>query len=168
MNLDVGIGVGAENEFTPMPRAEICLDRFRPRNKLQVEFIQADAHHLPFRDKVFDKAFAYNLLEHIQNPWSGMAELARVSNITLFRQDHILHFGNYLEDSHLWFTLPGLRFLKYPRTQIGIGLSNYLRRFWDLKINEHYFIFFPLRWLYNHGAMPHNVLWTYTVRRSNL
>lgn len=162
MNLDVGIGIGADHEFTPIPRASVCVDRYRPIEKLKVDFIQADAHQLPFRDKTFDIAFAYNVLEHILDPHKGISEIIRVSNFARFRQDHLLHFGNYLEDSHLWLTLPGLRFIKYPRTKIGIGLSNNIRRLWDVKVAKRYFLFFPLRWLY-YRAIEHNVLWTYEV-----
>ena len=164
MDLDVGIGIGEDNEFTPVIHAEVCLDRYKPKERLPVQFIQADAHNLPFRNKCFETAFAFNVIEHVQDPYRAIREIVRVSETARFRQDHLLHFGNYLEDSHLWLALPGLRFVKYPRTRIGISLCNWLRRLWDLRINGRYFVFFVLRYFYHHGIIAHNILCTYEVK----
>ena len=133
MNLDAGIGIGEDHEWTPVIHAEVCIDLYRPLERLSVSFIQCDIQNLPFRDKSFTVGYAYNVIEHIQNPWKGMNEMIRVSKTVRFRQDNFLHFGNYLEDSHLWLQLPNLKFLKYPRTRIGIILCNHFRKIWDSK-----------------------------------
>lgn len=118
MILDVGIGVGEYHEFTPKLRGDVEVDRFLPVQKI-ANFVQADLEHLPFKDKAFQLAFAYNVLEHIQNPGDGIKELKRVSLSTDCRQDQWFHIGNYASSSHLYFQLPGLRFLRYPETRVG-------------------------------------------------
>ena len=37
-----------------------------------------DIQHLPFRSEVFDKVYARNILEHLDNPIEGLNELKRV------------------------------------------------------------------------------------------
>jgi len=128
-NLDVGIGTGEHGEFTTRPRAEICADLYRPQEKIDAQFVQCDAHNLPFRDKMFTIAHAHNILEHISYARGGILELQRVASVVIVVQDHIWHVGNYATPSHLHFQLPGLRFIKYPRTRIGIRVSKLLEAF---------------------------------------
>ena len=116
--LDVGIGVGEWNEFTPHLRGTVEVDRYKPTIRID-NFVQADLEHLPFRSDAFNMAFAYNVLEHIGNPYNGIRELRRVSQVTDCRQDQWFHIGNYGSSSHRYFQLPGLRFLPYPNTKIG-------------------------------------------------
>ena len=40
--------------------------------------VVGDAHHLPFRDAVFDRVFAFNVFEHLREPARAAAEIARV------------------------------------------------------------------------------------------
>jgi SAM-dependent methyltransferase len=40
--------------------------------------VVGDAHHLPFRDAVFDRVFAFNVFEHLRDPKSAAAEILRV------------------------------------------------------------------------------------------
>jgi SAM-dependent methyltransferase len=124
MNLDVGSGGGPYNW---RPRAEICLSWDIPPFKVKEEVIKGDAHNLPFRDKQFNTVFAFNLLEHVQNPWKVLSELTRVGLTVKIRQDTIFNIANFATPEHLWFQLRGLRFLPYPRTRIGILVSKALR-----------------------------------------
>lgn len=40
--------------------------------------VVGDAHHLPFRDGVFDRVFAFNVFEHLRDPKAAAAEIFRV------------------------------------------------------------------------------------------
>ncbi|MEY2564900.1 MAG: hypothetical protein QOH88_3093 [Verrucomicrobiota bacterium] len=40
--------------------------------------VVGDAHHLPFRDNVFDRVFAFNVFEHLTNPKKAAEEILRV------------------------------------------------------------------------------------------
>ena len=40
--------------------------------------VVGDAHHLPFRDAVFDRVFAFNVFEHLRAPKAAATEILRV------------------------------------------------------------------------------------------
>ena len=40
--------------------------------------VVGDAHYLPFRDRSFDRVFAFNVFEHLREPARAAAEIARV------------------------------------------------------------------------------------------
>ncbi len=40
--------------------------------------VVGDAHHLPFRDDVFDRVLAFNVFEHLRDPQAAAAEILRV------------------------------------------------------------------------------------------
>jgi SAM-dependent methyltransferase len=40
--------------------------------------VVGDAHHLPFRDRTFDRVFAFNVFEHLSNPKKAAEEIHRV------------------------------------------------------------------------------------------
>lgn len=40
--------------------------------------VVGDAHHLPFRDDVFDRVFAFNVFEHLADPRAAAREIHRV------------------------------------------------------------------------------------------
>jgi len=43
--------------------------------------LQADADHLPFRDRVFDATFAFTVLQNMPKPSATLAELKRVGKL---------------------------------------------------------------------------------------
>ena len=66
--LDVGCG--------DRPKGDVNLDLFyygKWKN-----FIIAEAHHLPFKDKVFTKVYSKHCLEHLENPLKFFQEAKRV------------------------------------------------------------------------------------------
>jgi len=83
MLIDIGCGVH------PHPRANVGLDLFMGHYSPDIETsinpqdianpIRADAHHLPIRDKAFDKAYSRALLEHIANPTQALREMIRIA-----------------------------------------------------------------------------------------
>lgn len=124
LNLDIGSGGGPYNWH---PRAQICLSYDLPKFKVREDVIHGDAHFLPFRTGCFLVAYGFNVLEHVKNPHLVMREMIRVSQTVLLRQDSVLNIANYATPEHLWFQLPNLRFLQYPRTRMGIFFSKMLR-----------------------------------------
>lgn len=124
MDLDVGSGGGP---YDWHPRAEICLSYDLPVFKVKEQVIRGDAHNLPFHTKQFKTVYAYNLLEHVKNPMKVLRELLRVGYLVKLRQDSIFNIASYATPEHLWFQLPNLKFLPYPRTRIGIFISKMLR-----------------------------------------
>lgn len=124
MNLDVGCGGGV---YGTVPRAEITTSMDYP-DPIPPYFVFCDAHYLPFRDKEFEKVYAFNVLEHVKNPYKVLGELKRVSWRTVhLRQDGLFNLKGYATPEHLHFQLPGLRFIPFPRTRIGIAFSKLLR-----------------------------------------
>ena len=124
MILDVGCGGG---RFLPDPHGEVNCDIDRTR---KVEnFVQCDAHHLPFRAESFSHVWCANVLEHVKDPMKVYRELYRVSNsqITIV-QDKLWSLVGYATSDHLWFQLPKVKFLKYPRTPVGKALSDLLMK----------------------------------------
>ena len=66
--LDVGCG--------DRPTGDVNLDLFyygKWKN-----FVVGEAHHLPFKNKVFDKVYSKHCLEHIENPLKFFEEAIRV------------------------------------------------------------------------------------------
>lgn len=127
--------MGEHNEFTPTLRGDVEVDRFRPMGRV-ANFVQADLEHLPFRAGSFSYCYAYNVLEHITNPYNGIGELRRVSSMTDCRQDAFYHIGSYASSSHRHFQLPSLRFLPYPNTRVGRLVQKWL---W-------FFLTRPVKW----------------------
>jgi SAM-dependent methyltransferase len=74
--LDVGCGSEAYGS-TVTARGNVCIDIGRPIRRPNV-FVLADAHQLPFKDKVFDKTFFYDVIEHVDSPIRCLREIGRV------------------------------------------------------------------------------------------
>ena len=146
MNLDVGSGGGP---YHWRPRAEVCASLDIPHGHREEMIVKSDAQRLPFRDKMFQTVFAFNLLEHVENPWEVLRELRRVGLLVHVRQDTMFNLASYATPEHLWFQLPGLHFLPYPRTRVGIALSLRLRRF-ILGLKVH-----PVRLVLGRFMSPH-------------
>jgi len=72
------LDVGSGTDESDIARGNICIDLCRhPKNKPQ-NFICADAHHLPFKGKIFDKVCMYEVIEHVESPLSCLKEIHRV------------------------------------------------------------------------------------------
>lgn len=49
------------------------------RHGTRIEPIVADVEHLPFADRSVDLVYVHDGLHHLEDPWSGIAEMARVA-----------------------------------------------------------------------------------------
>ncbi len=50
------------------------------KHNLKIDFIVADAEHLPFKDKSFDHCVAFQALHHVTKPQNCLLEMERISN----------------------------------------------------------------------------------------
>jgi SAM-dependent methyltransferase/uncharacterized protein YbaR (Trm112 family) len=62
--------------------ARRCRDR-ATRYNLNLVPIVADVEHLPFRDRSIDLVYVHDGLHHLENPMTGLAEMARVASRAL-------------------------------------------------------------------------------------
>ncbi len=91
--LDVGCGlghysrwlaeiVGAEGRVVGLDNSRLMLEEAQRREEGRspwLEFVQGDAHWLPFEDATFDVSYANLLLEHLEDPRRALAEMLRVT-----------------------------------------------------------------------------------------
>ena len=155
MNLDVGSGAGP---YKWVPRADVCASLDVPRVHGGPEsIVRCDALYLPFRERAFDTVFAFNLLEHVPYPFRVLLELRRVGRSRVhLRQDSIFNLVNYATPEHLWFQLPNLKFLPYPRTRLGIFFSISLKRvLLECQLFSRRWSFLRLQWWASWFMTPH-------------
>jgi len=72
--LDVGCGAG---RYVSKPCGNINLDINKPNRKI-TDFVQADAHHLPFQDNTFEIVYCFEVIEHVESPLKMIREFHRV------------------------------------------------------------------------------------------
>ncbi len=115
--LEVGCGEGrlAHHLVTsgPAPDAfeacDVSIDRVAPGLHPLIRFQQASIYELPFEDRSFDLVVCCEVLEHLEDPAQGLAEVARVSGrhvllstprepiwrvLNLLRGKYLAHLGN--------------------------------------------------------------------------
>jgi SAM-dependent methyltransferase len=78
----VNVGAGA-GSYEPVDRSVIAVESsttmILQRKSKKVPIVQASAHNLPFRDKMFDASLAILTVHHWQNPKKGLREMIRVA-----------------------------------------------------------------------------------------
>jgi ubiquinone/menaquinone biosynthesis C-methylase UbiE len=60
--------------------------------------VNADAHHLPFKDDTFDLVRSNDLLEHLDNPFQALSEICRVAKSKIIIS--VPHFWEHRYDVH--------------------------------------------------------------------
>lgn len=96
--LTIDVGCGSKPEHFPLPEREdvIHVDlEIRSFNKPIIE-VRCDAHHLPFRDNIFNKAFCTHTLEHCRSPWHVLNEINRVTNCIAIVKVKVPYLKNIL------------------------------------------------------------------------
>jgi SAM-dependent methyltransferase len=107
----------------PFPKANVLCDlNVQPvpdrRMKTLVTegkpFVLCDSRYLPFKDKAFDFATSYYLIEHMDDPWRLFKELRRVSEHGYIQCPSWFSELLYNEDVHRWivFKREGRLFVK--------------------------------------------------------
>jgi SAM-dependent methyltransferase len=96
MILDVGSGSAAYTGSHS--RGEVNVDIAKPE-VVPDNFVQCDAHHLPFKTGIFDKAFFYDVVEHLDSPLKALKEICRVlssGGAVELSTPNPLHWRNFL------------------------------------------------------------------------
>lgn len=123
MKLNVGCG-GSKYAFLDL-QCEVNSDIQKPKTKIP-NFILSDICNLPFKDKAFQKVYAFNVLEHVSDHNKAMRELNRISNEVIIRFDKIYNLANWFTANHESITIKNtlrlfprpikwiVRFIRFP------------------------------------------------------
>lgn len=96
MILDVGSG--SRGYTRARSRGEVNIDIGRPAI-FPENFVQCDAHHLPFRAGIFNRVFFYDVIEHVASPLKALKEICRVlrnEGVIELSTPNPLHWRNFL------------------------------------------------------------------------
>lgn len=84
--LDVGAGTGilaekllAKKYPAPIMNCDIKKEYVKAMTGKGLNAVEGDIRSLPFKDREFDTVIATEVLEHLANPGTGLAELCRVA-----------------------------------------------------------------------------------------
>lgn len=126
MILDVGCGSD--------PKGDINIDIKNHKNlMLDRIFVLADAHNIPFKDKVFSVTVAFHVIEHLKNPLKALKEMARVTEgkvilrtpsemtVNIHTKEHLFKWGPY--------TLANLLKLVFPVVETGYTSRQWIREY---------------------------------------
>lgn len=118
--LDVGSG------HNPNPRSDILCDRYIEDDterggsiKLDRPLVVADAHNLPFKDKVFDYVIASHIIEHMDDPARFCSELQRVSKRGFIASPTELAEHTFYWSFHKWYVNKiGNKLILHPKVNV--------------------------------------------------
>jgi ubiquinone/menaquinone biosynthesis C-methylase UbiE len=111
MRLNVGCG-GSKYAFYDL-KCEVNSDIQKPKTKVP-NFVLSDICNLPFKDKAFQKVYAFNVLEHVGDHNKATKELDRISNEVIIRFDKIYNLANWFTADHESITIENTLTL-FPR-----------------------------------------------------
>ncbi|GFE71851.1 class I SAM-dependent methyltransferase [Chroococcus sp. FPU101] len=141
--------VGTKGKVTAVDHSQMMLNQALASTEnlgLPIEFILADAQQLPFADQIFEAARVDRTLQHIANPQSALAEMARVVRpggwVVAIEPD----WGTFVLDSEqrpLTRQLLNLWCDSFPCGWIGRHLFRYFRQVGlsDLQVNPETIVF---------------------------
>jgi ubiquinone/menaquinone biosynthesis C-methylase UbiE len=108
--LNVGAGVGYRGPrnliMGPHMVGDINCDvtgTGRPQLGHPERVYYADVHRLPFPDKVFGAVIASHVLEHVDRPWVGAREMARVADEVFIVCPSWWGLHTWLQPDHQWY-----------------------------------------------------------------
>ena len=120
LTLNVGCGCDSWGDV------RVDIERFSWRyRKPTTANVIADAHHLPFRDKIFTHVRCWHVLEHLKDPRKALKELRRVCNGTLDLKYPIWHLYNYVGEALYLIKKTILLPLIIKRLGVWEGLNNW-------------------------------------------
>jgi hypothetical protein len=97
VRLNVGCG-GNKYPFYDL-RCEVNSDVQKPKTTIS-NFVLSDVCCLPFRDKAFEKVYAFNVLEHVRDHDKAVKELDRISEEVVIRFDRVYNLANWFTADH--------------------------------------------------------------------
>lgn len=103
-------------------------------------FILADAHHLPFRNKMFSLVYCHHVLEHLKNPIQALEEMKRVAKKTLIYVPSEFNVDKQIGHIFTWNQSTLFNLLKMVFANVEV---HYLgrRHFIHGKVKKHFPIF---------------------------
>jgi len=125
MILDVGCGGYPRGDVNCDLLIKDSHERWNQDASWIKNFVKADARALPFKSGSFDVVYCSHVLEHLENPWIGVAELKRVSR------------------SKVIVILPFALFSIFDIFWCGRKLLEHWR--WLRKHHKHFFLMDPLK-----------------------
>jgi len=99
------------------PYGDINVDISRFRHV--PNFVRADIHHLPFRDKAFSTCVVSHVLEHVRSPEQAIAECKRVADRVIIIDPPIWDVGTWLTPTHRWLVVASSRRVFVPYNPAG-------------------------------------------------
>lgn len=123
MKLNVGCG-GSKYAFYDL-KCEVNCDIMKPKTKV-LNFILSDVCSLPFKEKAFQKVYAFNVLEHVSDHNKAIKELNRIGDEVTIRFDKIYNLANWFTADHESITIENtlrpfprpikwfVRFIRFP------------------------------------------------------
>lgn len=97
--MKLNVGCGASKYYFYDLKCEVNCDVQRPKTKIP-DFIVSDICNLPFRDEVFERVYAFNVLEHVSDHKKAIKELDRIGGEVIIRFDKIYNLANWLTADH--------------------------------------------------------------------
>lgn len=65
-------------------------------------FTRASIYDIPYPDKFFSVAYAFHVLEHLEDPLQALEELSRIADFVLVETPLVTSPSAWLEPSHKW------------------------------------------------------------------
>lgn len=136
--LVIDVGSGGD----PHPRANVLVDNSIEANFHRVNAFRrtaptvvADITALPFRDKTFDYSICSHVLEHLDDPVAGAAELSRISKAGYVETPTDLHEKLFPMTWHKWLVSRladgRLRFEAKQAPQLDVRLGEWFNQRWE-------------------------------------
>jgi SAM-dependent methyltransferase len=97
LRLNVGCG-GSRYAFYDL-NCDVNCDVLRPKVRIP-NFVLSDICSLPFKDKTFQRIYAFNVLEHVVNHAKAITELNRVGEEIIARSDKVFNLANWFTADH--------------------------------------------------------------------
>lgn len=159
-----GIILDISSGHNPFPRATILSDRFleisvhRREEIVRDErpFVLLDIHHLPFRSKSIDYIYCSHVLEHVNDPLQGCAELMRVGKAGYIETPTLMKdalFSWAKEIGHKWYIVQfgnRLVFFEYDeRRQQGVRSTKWREAILNSYYHSNQDFFYPNQDLFN-------------------
>jgi len=123
-------GCGGNWKYPQRTIRDVNVDIMVPAKKIP-NFIRADAQHLPFRDKIFEKAYASHIIEHLEDPYAFLRECKRVAYAAEILCPHYLDPNAYIDLDHKHVYWRGGFVRNNPRLQAianRISRNRYVKR----------------------------------------
>lgn len=91
----LNIGCGQETKYIGNVNLDI-------KASILPNFVKASAYEIPYADKTFSVAYAFHVLEHLDNPQKALQEWNRVADFILIETPLITSPCAWLNAGHKW------------------------------------------------------------------